>query len=87
MILEGKNYLEEKLSLIKELSVTPSATNFFLIKVKNSKWLFEKLLKFGILIRDVSSYPMLDNCLRISIGTKKDNIALINALKKIYKYK
>lgn len=87
LILEEKKYLEENLSNFKEISVTPSATNFFLIKVKNSKWLFEKLLKFGILVRDVSYYPMLDNCLRVSIGTKIENKALIDALKKIYGYK
>lgn len=87
MILKGKKYLEDNFSQIKELTVTPSATNFFLIKVKNSKWLFEKLLKFGILTRDVSNYPMLDNCLRISVGTEEDNNILINSLRKIYKYK
>ncbi len=87
LILEEKKFLEENLAGFKEIFVTPSASNFFLIKVKNSKWLFEKLLKFGILVRDVSYYPMLDNCLRVSVGTKIENIALINALKKIYGYK
>jgi histidinol-phosphate aminotransferase len=86
MILDNKKYLKENLSIFKELSIIPSAANFFLVKVKNSKWLFEKLLKFGILVRDVAYYPMLDNCLRISVGDKSENLALINALKKIYKY-
>ncbi len=85
IILEEKKFLEDNLSSFKELLITPSAANFFLVKVKNSKWLFEKLVKFGILVRDVSSYPMLENHLRISVGSKKENISLINALKKIYK--
>ena len=84
MILQEKKLLKKKLSDFKELTIIPSATNFFLIKVKNSKWLYEQLLKFGILVRDVSSYPMLDNCLRISVGSKNDNEVLIDSLRKIY---
>jgi histidinol-phosphate aminotransferase len=84
-ILEEKKFLENELSNFNELSITPSSTNFFLVKVKNSYWLFNKLLKSGILVRDVSSYPMLKNHLRISVGSHEENVKLINALKKIYK--
>jgi histidinol-phosphate aminotransferase len=86
-ILDERKFLENEFKEIKELSVTPTSTNFFLVKVKNSYWLFKKLLKSGILVRDVSSYPMLKNHLRISVGSHDENIKLIKALKSIYKYK
>lgn len=85
MILKEKKYLEKQLTKFKKLLIIPSAANFFLIKVNNSQWLFEKLLESGILVRNVSAYPMLANHLRISVGSKKENEALIDALKKIYK--
>jgi histidinol-phosphate aminotransferase len=84
LINNEKHLLEKTLKGIKEIEVTASAANFFLVRVRDSKWLFERLLSFGVLVRDVSSYPMLKNCLRISIGDKKQNKALINALNKIY---
>lgn len=85
MILDQKKFLEIELSKFKELKITPSDANFFLIKVNDSKWLMEKLLEHGILVRDVSSYPMLSNRLRISVGNKKENQALINSLNDIFK--
>jgi histidinol-phosphate aminotransferase len=46
---------------------------------------FEELLKRDILIRDVSSYPMLEEYFRFSIGTPEENDKLILALKEILK--
>ncbi len=84
LILEEKKKVGLELLKIEDLKVIPSAANFFLVKVKDSRWLFDRLLEFGILVRDVSYYPMLENCLRISIGNKKENEILIKALRKIY---
>jgi histidinol-phosphate/aromatic aminotransferase/cobyric acid decarboxylase-like protein len=41
---------------------------------------FNALLKNGILIRDVSSYPMLARGLRVSIGTPEENREFLAAL-------
>jgi histidinol-phosphate/aromatic aminotransferase/cobyric acid decarboxylase-like protein len=36
--------------------------------------LFDRLLaEFGVLVRDVSAYPMLDGCLRVNAGTPEEN--------------
>ena len=85
LIKEEKKYLKNKLIKFDKFKIIPSETNFFLVKVPNSKWLLNELLKYGILVRDVSNYPMLENHLRISVGKKEDNIKLIKALKKIFK--
>jgi histidinol-phosphate aminotransferase len=43
--------------------------------------IFEDVYHQGILIRDVSSYPMLSKCLRISVGTTAENDRLLSALR------
>ena len=46
--------------------------------------LFEALHARGILVRDVSSYPMLTEYIRISIGTPDENDRLISALRDLF---
>ncbi len=83
-ILKEKKFLEEKLNEIKEIEVIPSQANFFLIRVNNAKSIFDKLVENGILIRDYSSSKFLENCLRISVGTREENIKVTETLKKIF---
>ena len=64
-----------------------SCTNFFLIRTaKIASVLFEELYAQGVLVRDVSSYPMLERVLRVTVGTPEQNdrflAALDNALPK-----
>jgi histidinol-phosphate aminotransferase len=52
----------------------PSRANFILIKTaKPPRVLFDALYRQGVLVRDVSTYPLLERCLRISIGTPAEN--------------
>ena len=74
-------------SLIKNLSalkiverVFPSDANFLLIKVVNAKSIYNYLLKDGIVVRDRSKVELCENCLRITVGTEKENNELIMAL-------
>lgn len=67
------------------LTVFPSAANFILIKTVKKQELFDALIADGILVRDVASYPMLEHCLRISIGTQAENEALKQSLKKFFR--
>jgi len=48
---------------------------------KSPQEIFEGLLRRGILIRDVSGYPMLDRALRVSIGTPGENDEFLNTLR------
>ena len=41
---------------------------------------FDALYRRGVLVRDVSSYPMLSRCLRVSVGTPDENEAFLHAL-------
>ena len=59
----------------------PSQANFILIKTaKPARELFDALYSQGVLVRDVSAYPLLDRCLRISIGTPEENNRCLAAL-------
>jgi len=83
-IISEKNYVEKELSKIKNISVIPSQANFFLIRVDDPNLVFNAFLENGVLIRDYSNYPMLENHLRISIGSRRENDIVINILKKIF---
>lgn len=59
----------------------PSAANFIAFRPsRNCKEVFEALHERGILIRDVSAYPRMNNCLRVSIGTPAENDRFLDAL-------
>jgi len=82
-IKQQKQFLFENLRGISEINVFPSQTNFLIFQVKkDSKVLFERLLSENVLVRDVSSYPMLNNTLRVNAGTETENKAFLSALKK-----
>lgn len=73
-----KSRLEELTCVLK---VYPSDANFFLVKVDNGRRAYEWLLKRNIIVRDRSSTPRCENCLRVTVGTAEENKRLINALK------
>jgi len=85
-ILAERDYLGAELAKIKSIKVIPTSANFFLVKTEDSSSLFSTLLEQGIRVRDVSSYPMLENHLRISVGSRNENQALIRSLKNIFSF-
>lgn len=60
-----------------------SDANFILIKVDNANKRYQQLLENGIVVRNRSSQPLCENCLRITIGTAAENLKLINTLKAV----
>jgi histidinol-phosphate aminotransferase len=60
----------------------PSDANFFLLEclATDPKAVFASMLRRGVLVRDVTSYPMLGRCLRVSVGTGAENDAFLHAL-------
>jgi len=79
-IVEDRETLMEACRKLPFEKVFDTAANFFLVKHARHTELFEYLITQSILIRNVSSYPMLDNCLRINVGTPSENSRLIEAL-------
>ena len=80
----------ERRRLVRELStfrfvekVFPSDANFLLVRCSDARSLYRQLAQRGIIVRDRTSEPKLENCLRISVGTPEQNNLLLNALKEI----
>ena len=81
-----KEKLISELNNIKQIQkVFPSDANFVLFKIKNATEVYNKLAKKGIIIRNRSNQPLLENCLRVSVGTSKENKKFIQTLKIILK--
>src|SRR5439155_21900490 len=73
-IIRERDRVFDELQKRASIRAFPSKANFILMK---TAWpahrLFEALYSQCVLVRDVSSYPLLDRCLRVSIGTTDDS--------------
>jgi imidazoleglycerol phosphate dehydratase HisB len=79
---------QERERMVKELEkingvekVYPSSANFLLVKFKDPLKVYQKLINEGIVVRDRSSQPLCEGCLRITIGTAAENDSLLRALR------
>ncbi len=64
--------------------VYPSDANFLLVKIKKARKIYEFLLTRGIVLRDRSNVKLCEDCLRITVGTEKENTLLIDAMQEWY---
>ncbi len=60
--------------------VFPSDANFILVQVQDANGLYRHLLDQGIVVRNRSSLPGCEGCLRISVGTLEENQRLLKAI-------
>ena len=60
--------------------IYPSDANFLLVRVKDARALYQKLLSDGIIVRDRSRVLLCDNCLRITIGTPEENERMLHVI-------
>jgi len=69
---------------IEGVTAYPSKANFILFETpRNPKEIFARLLSDGLLVRNVSSYPMLGKALRVTVSTPGDNRRFIDSLRRI----
>lgn len=61
--------------------VYPSDANFFLALVTDAQAVYNYLVEKGIIVRNRTRVELCNNCLRITIGTKSENIELLSALR------
>jgi histidinol-phosphate/aromatic aminotransferase/cobyric acid decarboxylase-like protein len=59
-----------------------SDANFFLLELlaADPRAVFEAMARRGVLVRDVTAYPLLERCLRVSVGSPEENDAFLHAL-------
>lgn len=82
IIKEERKRLSENLKKLSQVDqVFPSDANFLLVKVKNAGLVYKSLADRNIIVRNRSN--VIENCLRITVGTRFQNDRLINSLKRI----
>ncbi len=81
IIQERKQMAQELAGFSFVKQIFPSDANFLLLRVDDPRAVYDFLMERGIIIRDRSSVPLCEGCLRITIGSKEENRALISALK------
>ncbi|MEX2115970.1 MAG: histidinol-phosphate transaminase [Bacteroidota bacterium] len=80
-ILRERDRLAAGLKAISSVvSVYDSDANFLLVRCRNARGLRDRLAAKGIILRDRSADPLLDNCLRVTVGTPQQNDALLTAI-------
>ncbi|HXZ97592.1 MAG TPA: histidinol-phosphate transaminase [Burkholderiales bacterium] len=85
---QAREIRSQREQLYKELSKLPSVrayrsdANFILFRVTRADEVFNGLIKRGILIKNLNrSHSLLENCLRVTVGTARQNQQFIQALK------
>ena len=83
IIKEKKRLLNEIKNVKFIKKIYKSDANFFMIKVDNGNKRYQQLLELGIVVRNTSKYYNCKNTLRITVGKKDQNNALISVLSKM----
>lgn len=60
--------------------IYPTDANFVLVRVRDAQALYDYLLTQGIIVRNRHRVQLCQNCLRITVGTREENDALMEAM-------
>jgi len=83
-ILEQRRYLRKALEQVSYvLKVFDSDSNFLLVLVDDADLRYRQLIQHGLVVRNRTREPLLENCLRITVGTEAENRKLIKEMKEI----
>ena len=81
-IIKERERLKNRLENLGGIGkIYASDANYLLVKFNNPREIQKKLAEKGIIIRDRSSQPKLQGCLRISVGKEEENDFLWKAIK------
>ncbi|HEX2010671.1 MAG TPA: histidinol-phosphate transaminase [Roseateles sp.] len=77
-----RDQLLDALRAMPGIAPFPSQGNMILARVADAAQVFAAMKSRGVLIKNVSAmHPLLANCLRLTIGTPDENVAMLAALK------
>ena len=83
-IKQEREQLKNSLKNINFISnIYPSDCNFVLVKVDDATKRYNQLIQLGIVIRNRTTQPLCENCLRFTVGTETENKKLLHALKEL----
>ena len=84
-IIEQRARILEALDAMGGVKPYPSDANYVLFRLDDSfdaGQVWQRLLDAGVLVRDFSRAPYLENCLRVSIGSEEENTRFLQELEK-----
>ena len=80
----ARDVLIERLDAMDDVEVHPSDANFVLFRVPFATHVWKELHeKHSVLVRNVSGDPRLPGCLRVTVGTEKENETFLAALEDV----
>ena len=83
-ILANRQWLSEALSALPQVeNVYHSEANYLLIKCQDGERVFKALWEQGIILRDQNKALNLQNCIRITVGTKEECESVVGAIGQI----
>ncbi len=81
-IIKNREILYRKMKKINSITPYPSRANFIFFSCAfDSDRIYEKLAAAGILVKNLNS-GLTRNCMRVTVGTRKENEAFLNNLEK-----
>lgn len=71
----------EALAKLPETQVFPSQANFITLRLPDADAAYDKLLNNNILVKKLhGSHPLLENCLRLTVGSDEENSSVLRVL-------
>ncbi len=83
IIRQREDLLEVLLHVEFVKKIYPTEANFILVKVDDANKRYAELIAKGIVIRNRTTQPLCDNCLRLTVGTELENRKLMAVLKQL----
>ena len=80
ILVEERERMFVALDGIAGIEVFPSGANFLLFRCSSARRVWEGLVAGGVLVRDFSSWPGVEDCLRVTVGTPEENTAFLSCL-------
>lgn len=78
---EERGYLEREFARLPlTVKLFPSDANFILVRVTDAVAIYNYLVSKGIIVRNRHSVSLCGNCLRVTVGVREENDALLEAL-------
>ena len=82
IILEQRTWLQNQLTdLAVVIKIYPSDANFLLVEMTDANRIYNKLVNQKVITRN--RHSVVENCIRITVGSPDENQILVDALKKI----
>jgi len=81
-IRREREQLAARLATLPGVTPYPSQANMILTRVPDAAAAFAGMKQRGVLVKHVSAlHPLLANCLRLTVGTPDENVAMFEALR------